>query len=180
MLYRCRTMLTRDVGPLNAFGGLRPNFELTLTFIQSSDNEISMAGKWNTLDNKYLKGKRKHLSTEFLSKCVFVILSNKTVAFYRMASSLKPVFFRRWLTLTWRFRVCCRITSEVEKCLKLKSRGVTRGFCILCNISTPRRLFCNNHENKYFISILHRQQNSSIEERSRSILYKNCSEQKSM
>ena len=93
MLYRCRTMLTRDVGPLDAFDGLRPNFELTWSFIQSSDNEISMAGKWNTLDNKYLKGKRKHLSTEFLSKCVFVILSNKTVAFYRTASSLKPGFF---------------------------------------------------------------------------------------
>ena len=128
-----------------------------------------MKYRWIFLqDDTSLKSKTKHQSTEFLGKMRFAILSNKTVAFYRLSPFF---FFRRWLTLTWRFRVCCRITSEVEKCcLKLKSRG----FCISCNISTPRRLFCNNHENKYFISILQQQQNSFIEERSRSILYKNC------
>ena len=31
------------------------------------------------------------------------------------------------------------------------------------NISTPRRLFCNNHEKKYLISILPRQQNRADE-----------------
>ena len=41
---------------------------------------------------------------------------------------------------------------------KLKSRG----FFISNNISTPRRLFCNNHENKHFI-ILPRQQNREME-----------------
>ena len=124
-------------------------------------------------DNTYLKGKTKHLSTEFLSKCFLLYYQTKLLPSTERLQALSPFFFRRWLTLTWRFRVCCRITSEVEKCcLKLKSRG----FCISCNISTPRRLFCNNHENKYFISILQQQQNSFIEERSRSILYKNCSD----
>ena len=32
-------------------------------------------------------------------------------------------------------------------------------FSISNTFSTPRRLFCNNHKNKYFISILSRQQN---------------------
>ena len=32
---------------------------------------------------------------------------------------------------------------------------------ILFEISTPRRLLCNNHENKHFISILPRQQNGT-------------------
>ena len=41
------------------------------------------------------------------------------------------------------------MTSNVEECcLKLKIQC----FCI-SNISTPRRLFCNKHENKYHISI---------------------------
>ena len=54
----------------------------------------------------------------------------------------------------------------------------SRGFCISNNLSTPRRLFCNKHESKYFISILPRQQNSSdrsfssIIERRRSICNK--------
>ena len=37
------------------------------------------------------------------------------------------------------------------RCLNYKSRGVNRGFCISNNISTPRKLSCNNHKNKYFI-----------------------------
>ena len=32
---------------------------------------------------------------------------------------------------------------------------------ILFEISTPRKLLCNNHENKHFISILPRQQNGT-------------------
>ena len=39
-----------------------------------------------------------------------------------------------------------------------KTDGDRNLFCISNNISTPRRLFCNNHENKYFISILPWQQ----------------------
>ena len=40
-----------------------------------------------------------------------------------------------------------------------KPRHLSQGFCISNNTSTPRSLFCNNHKNKYFISILPRQQN---------------------
>ena len=65
---------------------------------------------------------------------------------------------------------------EKSKCLEML-------LCISNNISPPGRLFCNNHENKYFISILSRQQNWSFsfnEERSRSIcdviLTQNCRE----
>ena len=42
---------------------------------------------------------------------------------------------------------------------KQKSPDVSRVFCISNNISTPRMLFCNNLENKYFLSILTREQN---------------------
>ena len=45
--------------------------------------------------------------------------------------------------------------------------------CTSNNISTPKRLFCNNNDDKYYISILPRQQNRadffSTEESSRSI-----------
>ena len=44
---------------------------------------------------------------------------------------------------------------------EIEIRGVSRGFCISNNISTPMKLLCNNHENKYFISILPWQQNRS-------------------
>ena len=72
------------------------------------------------------------------------------------------------------FCVCCGITSKVEKCcLKWKSRGISQSFCISNNILTLRRLFCNNHENKYFIPILPQYKIklsfSSIKEWSRSI-----------
>ena len=54
-----------------------------------------------------------------------------------------------------RLRVCCVITSEVEKCcLKYKNRGVSRGFYISNNISTPRRLLYNKCANKNIILIL--------------------------
>ena len=50
-------------------------------------------------------------------------------------------------------RVCCRITSSVVKCcLKIKSLGLRLGFSISNNISPPRRLFCNKHDNARLIS----------------------------
>ena len=62
-----------------------------------------------------------------------------------------------------------------EMLLRLKNRGFSQCFCISNNILTPKRLFCINFENKYFISILPSQQNgadqfSSVEEqRSRTV-----------
>ena len=43
-----------------------------------------------------------------------------------------------------------------EMLFKQKSQGVSQSIWI-SNISTPRRLFFNNHKNKYFISILPQQ-----------------------
>ena len=37
------------------------------------------------------------------------------------------------------------------------------GFSISNNISPPRRLLCNNHENKYFIFIQPRQTNNQVD-----------------
>jgi hypothetical protein len=54
-----------------------------------------------------------------------------------------------------RLRVCCVITSKVKKCcLKYKNPGVSWGFYISNNISTPRRLLYNKIANKYIILIL--------------------------
>ena len=52
-----------------------------------------------------------------------------------------------------------RVVAKYLRGGEMKSKGFNRGFCISNNISTPRRLFCNKLENKYFISILPRQQN---------------------
>ena len=82
--------------------------------------------------------------------------------------------------------VCCRIASEVEKCWNKKAEALIAALiCIPSNILTLRGggVFKNNHENKYFISILPQQHKkswsfSSLEERSRSIccviLMQNC------
>ena len=44
---------------------------------------------------------------------------------------------------------------RVQKCcLKYKNRGVSRGFYISNNISTPRRLLYYKHANKNIVSIL--------------------------
>ena len=45
--------------------------------------------------------------------------------------------YKKWSTY---FHVCCGITSGRRWFLKTKSRGVSRGFCIWHNISTPRKL----------------------------------------
>ena len=44
---------------------------------------------------------------------------------------------------------------------EIENRGVRRGFSISNNLSTPRRLFGNNHKNKYFMSTQLRQQNGA-------------------
>ena len=51
------------------------------------------------------------------------------------------------------FPVCSRITSKVDKWVFFKNN--VKALFISNNILTPRKLFCNNHKNKYyFVSIL--------------------------
>ena len=57
------------------------------------------------------------------------------------------------------------IRVEIKHALSCMLQNNLRGgemlfelYCIMNNISTPRRIFCNKHENKCFISILPRQQ----------------------
>ena len=40
-----------------------------------------------------------------------------------------------------------------------KKQALADAFVFQTTFSTPKRLICNNHENKYFISILPRHQN---------------------
>ena len=73
----------------------------------------------------------------------------------------------RWFPLTPQLRNKARVIVFVAEkpprwrivVWNRKCRDVSRGFCISNDILTPRRLFCKNHENKFFISILPRQQN---------------------
>ena len=62
-------------------------------------------------------------------------------------------------------RILCLFQNNLwgGEMLKLKNRGVSpASICIPNNISTFRGVFNNNHENKYFISILPQQHKELI------------------